>query len=71
MNGNIISGQHINLKLTRSSSKASKTYECTSNYEGKFSLKINLAIGNYEVYCSYEGINDYESSYSNNSLTVY
>ena len=67
----ISSGQHIKVKLTRLSSGASKTYDCVSEHNGKFSLKINLAIGNYEVYCSYEGTNDYDVCNSINNLTIY
>ena len=66
-----IQGQHIKVTLVRLSNNLNKTYDCVSDYNGLFSLPINLAKGNYMVYCSYEGINGYEDSNSINTLTIY
>lgn len=45
--GNPIAGHHVALNLTRLSSGASKIYWVTTDYEGKYTLDINLAPGNY------------------------
>ncbi len=55
VNGAVIVGRHVNFKLTRTSSGASKTYSAVTDYEGKATLTINLAAGNYTVETTFDG----------------
>ena len=71
INKNNLAGQHIRTTLTRTSSGASKTYDIVTDYTGEFRLTINLAKGEYIVMCSYEGIDNYQPSNSQNTITVY
>ena len=72
-NGNVLSGQHVTLTLTRVSSGASKTYDTVTDYNGEFKLQINLGTGDYTVVAYYAGINNgpmssYASSTSNTAI---
>ena len=71
INDNLIIGHHVNVKLTRLSSGASKTYDCVVDYTGTFYLTINLATGNYLAECTYTGTSKYQSSSSSNTITIY
>ena len=68
---NVLQGQHVKLNLTRLSSGASKIYDVVCDYEGVFSLDINLAPGQYTVLCTFDGNDVYEASCEENTLTVY
>ena len=63
LNGNILMGHHVNLKLSRASG-VSKTYDVVTDYTGTFSLPINLAVGNYYASVTYDGTSDYQASSS-------
>ena len=67
---NILAGQHINVKLTRPSSGASKVYDVVTDYTGTFKLPINLAPGVYSVASSYAGTSIYDSTSNSNTITV-
>ena len=62
--GNKLVGYHIAVNITRLSSGASKTYYLTTDYNGEFTLPINLAPGEYTLHTS---IND--KNYTATSLT--
>ncbi len=72
--GNLIAGQHINIKVTRLSSGASKVYDVVSNYLGEFTLPINLAAGSYLAEVNYTGMTlnniTYKPSTATNTITV-
>ena len=74
INGNTVAGQHINIKVTRLSSGASKVYDVVSNYLGQFVLPINLAAGSYAAEVNFNGITmkniTYLPSSSTNTITV-
>ncbi len=63
-NGNPIIGHHLNLKLTRLSSGANKVYDVVTDYNGKFNLPINLAIGLYTADIEYNGLGRENWKYS-------
>ena len=69
-NGEVIIGHHILLTLTRISSGASKTYDVVSDYNGVFSLPINLAIGEYSASAVFEGYGDYSAASNTSSIRV-
>ena len=69
-NGNPLAGQYVNIKLTRTSSGASKTYTTTTDYKGQYTLTINLAPGTYTAFCSYNGLNAYAPSNANANITI-
>ena len=64
-----IIGRHVNLKLTRLSSGASKTYDTTTDYNGIFTLKIRLAPGQYQVEASFND-EDFTPAYKTISMTI-
>lgn len=59
-NGNVIIGHHLNVKLSRLSSGASKTYDVVTDYTGTFKIPINLAPGAYSAEVSYDGTPIYQ-----------
>ena len=70
INGNPIAGQHVNVKLTRPSSGANKTYTTTTDYKGQYKLTINLAPGTYTAESTYNGNSKYESFSLFNNINV-
>ena len=68
--GNSIAGQHIDVKFTRLSSGASKTYDIVTSYDGGFVMPINLALGIYAVNMTYHGTTTYAPSYRNVIVNV-
>ena len=70
INGNVIAGQHVDVKLTRISSGASKTYTTTTDYKGQYKLTINLAPGTYTAESTFNGNDKYESSSLVNKINV-
>ncbi len=68
--GNPIAGQHVDVKFTRLSSGASKTYDIVTSYDGGFVMPINLALGIYTVNMTYHGTTFYGPSYRNVIVNV-
>ena len=68
--GNPIAGQHVDVKFTRLSSGASKTYDIVTSYDGGFVMPINLALGIYAVNMTYHGTTIYGPSYRNVIVNV-
>lgn len=68
--GNSIPGQHLSIKLSRTSNGASKTYDVVSDYEGGFVLPINLGIGSYTANITYSGTSIYAPSKRNININV-
>ena len=68
-NGTSIIGRHVNLKLTRLSSGASKTYDTTTDYNGIFTLKIRLAPGQYQVDANFTD-EEFTPAYKTISMTI-
>ena len=62
--GSPLVGHHLNLKLTRLSSGANKVYDVVTDYNGKFNLPINLAIGLYSANIEYNGLERVNWKYS-------
>ena len=67
MNGNPILGQHIKLKLSRTTNNQSKIYDVVTDYNGIYNLEIHLAPGLYTAKANYDGYKEY--SYSSSLLT--
>ena len=71
LNGAVIVGRHIAIKLTRVSDGASKTYFSTTSSTGTAELEINLAPGSYTAECSYSGeTGKFLPSTCNNNIVV-
>lgn len=69
-NNTLLPNENIEIKLTRISSNASKTYTLTTNDIGEVSLLIQLATGQYTIQCTYKGTNKYDSSTNNCNLLI-
>lgn len=49
-----LKNQKVEIKITRLSNNLSKTYTVTTNSLGEYDLPINLAKGDYKVFCSFD-----------------
>lgn len=64
-------GQHVILKITRLSNGLSKEYDVVSDYNGEYSLPINLGIGKYSMEVNYNGAKVGDITYDRaNTVTV-
>ena len=70
VSNNPINGQIVGLKLTRLSNNQTKTYYTRTDEHGQFQLPINLAIGEYSIFSSYNGTSKYAPSSSNNIIII-
>ena len=64
-----LAGQHVKITLSRTSG-ASKTYDVVTDYNGIFTLPINLSVGQYIGQASYDGTTQYQASTTRNTITV-
>ena len=69
-NNNPLAGHTISVTLARTTNNQNKTYYVVSDYTGEFKLSINLAPGEYIAYCTYDGLNEYESANTQTTITV-
>ncbi|MBX7077501.1 MAG: hypothetical protein K1X33_09345 [Methanobacteriaceae archaeon] len=69
-NGFKISGQQLNLSLSRSTGGASKVYWLTTDVNGNVELPINLGIGSYIISVNYNGNNMYSSSGASTTIQI-
>lgn len=71
-NGTVpLAGHTVGVTLKRASNNQNKTYYSVTDYNGMFTLSINLAVGDYLAYCSFDGADKYQSVSSSNTITVY
>ncbi|WP_413828637.1 MULTISPECIES: hypothetical protein [unclassified Methanobrevibacter] len=68
--GNPVIGQHIALNLSNPINGLSKIYWVSSDTLGFESLEINLAPGEYLVNAYFDGISNFNSSKTNNTIIV-
>ena len=64
-----VAGQHVDLKLSNVHGQY-KVYSVTTDYEGKFSLPINLGLGTYTVESIYNGTGDYQGTSNIKTIKV-
>lgn len=55
-NGNPLIGQHINIRLSRTTNNQYKDYDVVTDYKGEFNLPINLAPGTYYATVDFNGL---------------
>ncbi len=65
-----LANQKVEIKITRLSNNLSKIYTVSTNFLGDYSLPINLAKGDYNVLCSFDGAGLYSPVSAEASIKI-